>query len=66
MDEPRGHYAKSDRKRQIPYDLTYMWNLEKQNRDFPGGPVVKTLLSNAGGAGLIPGQGAKNTHTVPG
>ena len=24
-------------------------------RDFPGGPVVKTLSSNAGGAGLIPG-----------
>ena len=27
--------------------------------DFPGGPVVKTLPSNAGGAGLIPGWGAK-------
>ena len=24
---------------------------------FPGGPVVKTLLSNAGGAGLIPSLG---------
>ena len=28
-------------------------------RDFPGGPVVKTSPSNAEGAGLIPGQGAK-------
>ena len=28
--------------------------------DFPGGPVVKT--SNAGDAGLIPGQGAKIPH----
>ena len=28
-------------------------------RDFPGGPVVKTSLSNAGGVGSIPGQGAK-------
>ena len=28
-------------------------------RDFPGGPVVKTLLSNAGGVGSMPGQGAK-------
>ena len=28
--------------------------------DFPGGPVVKT--SNAGDAGLIPGQGAKILH----
>ena len=25
----------------------------------PGGPVVKTCAPNAGGAGLIPGQGAK-------
>ena len=28
-------------------------------QDFPGGLVVKTLPSNAGGAGSIPGQGAK-------
>ena len=27
--------------------------------DFPGGSVVKTLLSNAGGAGLIPSRGTK-------
>ena len=27
--------------------------------DFPGGPVVKTSPSCAGGAGSIPGQGAK-------
>ena len=27
--------------------------------DFPGGPVVKTSPSNAGSAGLIPGQGTK-------
>ena len=26
--------------------------------DFPGSSVVKTLHSNAGGAGSIPGQGA--------
>ena len=26
--------------------------------DFPGGPVVKTSPSNAGGAGSIPGRGA--------
>ena len=29
------------------------------SRDFPGGPVVETLPSNAEGVGLIPGQGAK-------
>ena len=30
--------------------------------DFPGGPVVKPSPSNAGGAGSIPGQGAKIPH----
>ena len=34
---------------------THVW-------DFPGGPVVKTLPSNAGGAGSIPGWGAKTPH----
>ena len=32
-------------------------------RDFPGGPVVKTLPSNAGGQGSISGQGVKIPHT---
>ena len=31
-------------------------------RDFPGGPVVKTLPSNAGGVSLTPGLGAKIPH----
>ena len=31
-------------------------------RDFPGGPVVKTSPSNAGGAGSIRGWGAKIPH----
>ena len=30
--------------------------------DFPGSPVVNTLPSNAGGAGSIPGWGAKIPH----
>ena len=30
----------------------------------PGGPVVKTLPSNAGGAGSIPGEGAKIPHAL--
>ena len=32
MDEPRdchNEWSKSDRERQIPYDITYMWNLKK-------------------------------------
>ena len=31
-------------------------------RDFPGGPVVKNPLCNAGDASLIPGQGTKIPH----
>ena len=32
MDGPRDHHTKwsqSDRERQIPYDITYMWHLKK-------------------------------------
>ena len=31
MDEPRDYHtkwSKSERERQIPYDITYMWNLK--------------------------------------
>ena len=35
---------------------------KSKNWDFSDGPVVKTLPSNAGGAGSIPGQGAKITY----
>ena len=41
---------------------TLKWLREMVEGDFPGGPVVKTLSSNAGGIGSIPGQGAKVTH----
>ena len=33
-------------------------------RNFPGGPVVKNLPSNAEDAGLIPGQGTKIPHAT--
>ena len=33
IDEPQGNYiSMSERERQILYDLTYMWNLKKQNK----------------------------------
>ena len=32
--------------------------------DFPGGPVVKNLPSNAGDVGSIPGQGTKIPHAI--
>ena len=34
----------------------------KESGAFPGGPVVKTVPSNAGGKGLIPDQGGKVSH----
>ena len=34
------------------------------SRDFPGGPVVKTLPYKTGGVGLIHGQGAKTPHAT--
>ena len=33
-------------------------------RDLPGGQVIKTSPSNAGGVGSIPGQGAKIPHAL--
>ena len=34
------------------------------SEDFHDGPVVKTLPSNAGCAGVIPGEEAKIPHTL--
>ena len=34
------------------------------DRDFPGGPVVKTPPSNEGGTGSIPGRGTKIPHAA--
>ena len=34
--------------------------LKNRDRDFPGGPVVKTSPSNTGGAGLISDQGVRS------
>ena len=37
---------------------------KSEGRDFPSSPVVKTLLSKAGGAGSIPGSRAKNPQAL--
>ena len=37
--------------------MSCLWN-------FPDGPVVKTLPSNVGGTGLIPGGGTKVPHAM--
>ena len=51
--------------RQILYRLSYNGRLDlKKKRDFPGGPVVKSLPSNEGDEGSIPGEGGtKIPHT---
>ena len=36
--------------------------LKFHGRDFPTGPVVKTLPCNAGDVDLIPGRGTKVSH----
>ena len=36
---------------------------KKEEGDLPGGPVVRTSPCSAGGAGSIPGRGAKSQHT---
>ena len=43
---------------------TYSSSLIVSSRDFPGGPVVKNLLSNAGDMGSIPGWETKIPHAV--
>ena len=57
---------KSDRERQISYDITYMWNPKNDTNElidkteaggFPGGTVVKNPPANAGDTGSSPGPG---------
>ena len=42
--------------------LSEDWHPYKERRDFPGGPVARTVPSNAGGAGLIPRWGTQISH----
>ena len=55
MDGPWRHYAKwnkSDRERQILYDLTYMWNLKQKSRFTEKEIRFVTTRSWAWGEGL--------------
>ena len=55
QDHPHGKEMKKKKKKR---DL-YSHNLNIIYEDFPGGPVVKTLPSNAGSASSVPGWAAK-------
>ena len=53
MDELRDYYSKwskSDRERQIPYDITYMWNLKYDANElvYKPGRNSQTLKTNLG------------------
>ena len=50
------HRDKDERWREFKI-YTCLW-------DFPGGPVVKNLPSNAGDAGSIPGRGTRIPHAA--
>ena len=42
----------------------FFFTIKKNTGDFPGGPVVKNLPSNAGDEGWIPGPGTKIPHAT--
>ena len=45
--------------------ITLKWTFKNYNKgDFPAGPVVENLLSNAGDSGSISGQGTKIPHAA--
>ena len=48
----------------IPVAVKHRIYRKEWTWDFPGGPVVKTLPSTAGGAGSIPGWGTKIPHAT--
>ena len=55
--DPQVH---NDSQNKMPH-----WSLlEDLGRDFPGRPMAKSLPSNAGDTGLIPGWGTKIPHVV--
>ena len=49
MDEPRDYRTKWTRSEKDKYDSTYVWNLKKWYKDFPGSPVVQTPHFNCKG-----------------
>lgn len=44
--------------------LIFLLEYSKKLQEFPGALVVRTLSSNVGGMGSIPGLGTKIPHTV--
>ena len=62
MDGSRDYHTKwsqSDRERQIPYDITYIWNLKYETGNSPAVQWLGLRTFIAKGAGSIPGWGTK-------
>ena len=63
-------YSEYSEYTKTSYNLKKNTQKKKKNliknwaRDFPGGPVVKNLPSNAGDTGSIPGRGTKIPHAA--
>ena len=57
----QGGSAGRGRNASLLLNLLFFQN-QMSKRDFPSGPVVKASPSSAGGAGLIPGWGARIPH----
>ena len=57
---PRKHFLTLKKKMEL-YFVYHKLHPFKINRGFPGGPVIGTQGSNAGGLGSIPGRRTKST-----
>ena len=67
MDGPRDCHArlsKSETERQIPYDITYMWNLKYNTGTSLAVQWLRLQASTAGGTGSIPGRGTYIPHAT--
>ena len=67
MDGPRGYYAnwsKSDRERQIPYDLAYMWNLKDKTNEQTKQKQTHRYREQTGDCQVGKGLGAENGEGI--
>ena len=63
MHGPRDYHtksSKSERERQIPYDITYMWNLKYDTGTSLVVQWLRLHAPNAGSLGSISGQGTRS------
>ena len=62
--EMLGHSSDSSARLPLAHPIPRKGGNQHQAGDFPGGPVVKNLPSNAGDMSSIPGQGTKISCAV--